>query len=54
MSDEEWWLIETMLQDATVIVRKLGSEARTAQAVKRLQENCENQEVIDEIKRLAK
>lgn len=53
MSDEEWWLIETLLQDATVLVRDLGSPNRSAQANQRLTENCQSDEVINEIKRLA-
>ena len=53
LSDEEWYLIETLLQDATVLVRDLGSPNRSAEANQRLTENCESVEVINEIKRLA-
>lgn len=53
MNEDDWILIETLIQDATVINRHLGSEERTQQATTRLQENCENEEVIREIRRLA-
>ena len=53
MSDEDWWLIDALIGDAAVIVRKLGSEQRTNEAKARLVENCENEEVIEKIKRLA-
>lgn len=53
VSDREWELIDLLLQDAAVINRGLGSEQRNAEAVKRLQENSENQEVIAEIRQIA-
>lgn len=53
VSEDEWHLIGTLVQDATVINRKLGSEDRTAEAVERLRENCENEEVVAQIRRLA-
>ena len=53
LSDDEWYLIETMLQDATVLMNNLGSEDRTAQAEQSLRNNCADAEVMDEIKRLA-
>ena len=53
ITDAEWDLIDTLLQDATVINRKLGSKERTAQASQRLKKHCENEGVIAEIKRLA-
>lgn len=53
MDDKEWYLINTLIGDAAVINRHLGSEQRTAEATKRLLENCENEETINEIKRLA-
>jgi hypothetical protein len=53
ISDDEWSLIDTLIQDATVINRHLGSEQRTGEATRRLEENCENEEVIRRIRELA-
>ncbi len=53
ISDDDWTLIDLLVQDATVTTRRLGSEKRTAEATKRLEENCESEEVIARIKRLA-
>lgn len=53
LRDSDWYLIDILLQDATVIDRHLGSEQRTAQAWQRLQDNCENADVINETRRLA-
>jgi hypothetical protein len=53
ITDDETYLIDRLIQDATVINRRLGSEERTKEAIKNLQDNCEDQEVIDEIMRLA-
>lgn len=53
VTDDDWQLIDLLLQDATVINRKLGSENRTAEAVRRLRESCETEDVIREIRRLA-
>jgi hypothetical protein len=52
-NETEWHLIDILLQDATVINRNLGSPERTAQAWKRLEENCEDDTVVAEIRRLA-
>lgn len=53
VNDSEWYLIDLLLQDATVLNRKLGSEQRNAEATQRLTENCENAEVVAEIRRMA-
>ena len=50
----EWLLIDTLLQDATVMMRKLGSDQRTAEAERRLWENTQDENVIAEIRRLAR
>ena len=50
ITDDEWYLIDRLIQDAIVINRQLGSE----EAVKNLQDNCKDQEVMDEIMRLAR
>src|SRR5215213_4037083 len=54
LSDDEWYLVDTMIQDATVINRRLGSEQRAAQASERIRANCESQEVVDRIMLLAR
>ena len=51
---DEWRLIETLLQDSIVIDRNLGSDERTKQASERLLQNCENDAVIAEIRRVAR
>ena len=53
ITDVDWYLIDRLIQDAMVINRRLGSEERTREAIKNLQDNCEDQEVVDEIMRLA-
>lgn len=53
LSDEDWLLIDLLIQDATVINRNLGSENRTDQATRRLRENTDGEDVVEEIKRLA-
>jgi hypothetical protein len=53
LTDLDWQCIDRLLEDATVINRKLGSPERIAHARKSLQENCEDEVVIDEIHRLA-
>ncbi|PYS86016.1 MAG: hypothetical protein DMF62_17345 [Acidobacteria bacterium] len=52
IDDDEWRLVDTLIQDVIVIDRKLGSEERTKQASERLRQNCENEAVIAEIRRL--
>jgi hypothetical protein len=54
LNDADFYLIESLLQHATVIDRKLGSETRADEAKKRLHESCEDGEVIKEIHKLAK
>jgi hypothetical protein len=53
MDTKGWYLLDTLIQDATVIKRALGSEERILQATERLKNNCENHEVMEEIERLA-
>lgn len=52
--DSERHLVDRLIEDATVLDRNLGSEQRNAEALKRLQDNCEDEKVIDEIRRLAR
>jgi len=53
LTNDDWHLIDTLLQDATVVSRQLGSDQRTVEAMKRLTENSENDRVVSEITRLA-
>ena len=53
IGDEDFYLIDRMLEDHIVIKRSLGSEERVAKAKKRFEELCEGREVIDEIGKLA-
>jgi hypothetical protein len=53
ITDSDWYLIDRLIEDATVINRKLGSVQRTAEAIKRIQDNCDSQEAVEEIMRLA-
>jgi len=53
VSDSEWYRIDTLIGDATVILRHLGSQDRVADALRNLRANCESQEVIDRIMELA-
>ena len=53
VTDADWELVELLLQDATVVVRKLGSETRTTEAMQRLLENCESEREVERILRMA-
>jgi hypothetical protein len=53
ISDGEWYLIDTLFQDATVIDRNIGSERRILQAKQRILENCEDDQVVAKIHLLA-
>jgi hypothetical protein len=53
MHGADWELIDTLLQDATVLNRNLGSEERNNQALRRLRSGCENDEVVSKILSLA-
>jgi hypothetical protein len=54
VADSEWYLIDSLIGDAAVILRHLGSQDRTADALRNLRANCESQDVIDRIMELAK
>jgi hypothetical protein len=53
VSDEDWHLIDILLQDAVVIDRRLGSDRRTKEATNRIQTNCESNEVVSQVHQLA-
>jgi len=52
-SDEDWHLIDVLLQDAIVIDRKLGSDHRTAEATERIRTSCEDDDVVEQVHWLA-
>ncbi|MBX3265413.1 MAG: hypothetical protein KF831_01780 [Acidobacteria bacterium] len=53
MASSDWHLIDLLLQDANVIARGLGSKERTELAWERLRQNCESEQVIEEIFRVS-
>ncbi len=54
MNSADWHLIDSLISESTLINNKVGSAEREAQALTRLEENCESQEVIDRIHQLAR
>ena len=53
MSDIDFNLIQTLLQDANVLDGDLGSGQRSAEAMDNLQSSCSSDEVVDQIRQLA-
>ena len=53
ISEADWHLIDTLLQDCIVLDRNLGAEQRNIQASQRIKEHCENDEVVSRIRYLA-
>ncbi|MEP6849316.1 MAG: hypothetical protein ABI999_10700 [Acidobacteriota bacterium] len=53
VSDDDWALIERILQDQIVIKRNLVSPERVVKAVERFKQVCENDEVVEMIGKLA-
>jgi len=54
MASEDWHLIDGLIEDCTVIQNRVGSERREADTFQRLIENCENEETIKALMKLAK
>ncbi len=52
-SDSDWNLIENLLQDIVIIQNQLASEDFTKNVNKRLLENCDNLDIIEQMKVLA-
>jgi hypothetical protein len=53
MPDCDWYLIERLLGDATVLNRNLGSDHRNTEAEQRLESSCENEEAVKYLRHLA-
>ena len=54
ISDDDRYLIDLLLQDATVLTRELGSAERNPQATKRIRENGESDDVVQQVHALAR
>jgi hypothetical protein len=52
MKDEDWAIIESFLQDLALIKKNLTSSEFTNNVRVRLKENCENDNVIQQLKEL--
>lgn len=52
MSYENWSLIESLIQDISLIETGLVSESYKKDINKRLEENCENEIVINELRKM--
>lgn len=54
MNSDDWHLIDLLIQDCIVLQRGLGSPQRNNEANKRLLDNCESEETVNRIRKLAK
>ena len=52
-SDEEWILIENLINDIRLIKRGLASDLYTTEINKRLKKNCDSEETIQFLSKLA-
>lgn len=52
MKDGDWYLIDGLLQDIQIVKNGLSSNEFSINLQNRLIENCENEEVIDQIKNM--
>jgi hypothetical protein len=53
MSDHEWYLIESFIQDIRIIKKGLASKENSENLNKNLVENCDSVETINQLKNLA-
>jgi hypothetical protein len=54
MNDKDWAAIEGFVQDIILVKNNLASETYIKALNERLQENCDAEETIEELKKLAK
>lgn len=54
MSDSDWYLIEELLQDITLVLKGQASETYTISVENKLKENCDNEQTIETLKTLAR
>jgi len=50
MTDGDWYLIDSLLQDIQIVSKGLSSNEFSINLQNRLIENCENEEIIGQIK----
>lgn len=51
MDDNDWFLIENLLQDISLLKKGLASESFANDLSRRLEENCDNEETIEQMKK---
>ena len=54
LSDEDWKLIDELIQELTLVNRNLASETNAAQIEKKVQVNTTDSKVADRLKALAR
>jgi len=52
-SDEEWFLISNFIQDIRLVKKGLASKEFSENLDKRIKENCDNEDTINLLKKLA-
>ncbi|MEI9920684.1 MAG: hypothetical protein WDO14_18115 [Bacteroidota bacterium] len=52
-NDDEWYLIGSLIQDARLVNKGLASKEFSDNLYKKLKENCDNDDTINELKNLA-
>lgn len=54
MKDEDWFVIENFIQELTLVKRGLASESFLESLNKRLQEGCDDETTIQEVKKMVR
>jgi len=52
-NEDEWYVISSIIQDIRLVIKRLVSKEFSDNLNKRLKENCDNEETIDQLKKLA-
>jgi hypothetical protein len=52
-SDDEWYLMRDLIQDLKLVNKNLASKEYEENLNKKLKENCDNEETITQLKKLA-
>jgi len=53
MNDDDWFLIDTFIQDLSLVKKRLASDSFMKSINERLKENCDTDETIQAIRDLA-
>ena len=53
ISDDDWYLIDTLIQDLLLMKKQLISSKFNDSLRKKIEENCENKKVISQLEKLA-